>query len=179
MALVSDTKGRIPSGNDLETIYNWLKQNEKIEDNISEISIESLRNVMQRLLSVDKGVFVVQGLKDDMLSYSAGSKYFLTNYSIYEDAGEFIGGIIRSFSPDLAQYIKDLLEKGNDPITLLFEPVLEEDMELFTDQNRHEEIPVFKGMNKKAEWFVDGIKKSGKCLLENLRYHPNTLTQLR
>ena len=36
-----------------------------------------MRNVMQRLLSADKGVYVVKGLKDDMISFTAGSKYFL------------------------------------------------------------------------------------------------------
>lgn len=76
MALVSDAKGNIPSGNDADTIFLELTNDEKIEDGISKNSIESMRNVMQRLLSVDKGVYVVKGLKDGMISYSAGSKFF-------------------------------------------------------------------------------------------------------
>ena len=179
MALVSDAKGNIPTGNEAETIYAQLSEEEKIEDSISSSALESMRNVMQRLLSVDKGVYVVKGLKDGMISYSAGSKYFLTSKAMYEDAGEFMGGIIGAFCPELAKYIKDLLEKGNDPITLLFEPVLEADMEVFTDQNQHEDLPAFKEHGPSMTWFVSGIRDGGKCLLDNFEHHPNPLTQLR
>lgn len=179
MALVSDAKGNVPSGNDADTIFTELNNSEKIEDNITENAMESMRNVMQRLLSVDKGVYVVKGLKDGMISYSAGSKYFLTSKAMYEDAGEFIGSIISGYCPELARYIKQLLDTANDPITLLFEPILEADMEVFTDQNQHEDIPAFKNANEHTKWFVDGIRASGECLLDNLRHHPNPLTQLR
>ena len=179
MALVSDAKGNIPLGNEADTVYAQLSEEEKIEDNISQNAMESMRNVMQRLLSVDKGVYVVKGLKDGMISYSAGSKYFLTSRAMYEDAGEFMGGIISAFCPELAKYIKDLLEKGNDPITLLFEPVLEADMEIFSDQNQHEDLPAFKELGPSMSWFISGIKDGGKCLLDNFKHHPNPLTQLR
>ena len=101
LALVSDAKGNVPTGSELETIYAELAKNEAIEDGIAEGSVESMRNVMQRLLSADKGVYVVKGLKDDMISFTAGSKYFLTRSSIYEDTGEFIGGLIHSYCPEL------------------------------------------------------------------------------
>lgn len=179
MALVSDSKGNVPPGNDADTIFGELTDSEKIEDGITENAVESMRNVMQRLLSVDKGVYVVKGLKDGMVSYSAGSKYFLTSKAMYEDAGEFIGSVIRSYCPRLAKYIKELLNQANDPITLLFEPVLEADMEVFSDQNQHEDIPAFRDMNECTTWFVKGITDSGECLLDNLRHHPNPLTQLR
>lgn len=67
LALVSDAKGNVPTGSELETIYAELAKNEAIEDGIAEGSVESMRNVMQRLLSADKGVYVVKGLKDDMI----------------------------------------------------------------------------------------------------------------
>ena len=139
LALVSDAKGNVPAGSEFETIYSALVENETIEDGISESSVESMRNVMQRLLSADKGVYVVKGLKDDMISFTAGSKYFLTRTSIYEDTGEFIGGLIRSYCPELAEYIKELLDKANDPISLLFEPVLENSMQVF-EKCRHEDL---------------------------------------
>ena len=181
MALVSDAKGNVPKGNEVETIYNQLIENEVIEDNITLNSIESLRNVMQRLLSVDKGGYVVNDLKDSMISYSAGSKYFLTSGTgaPYERGGEFIGGIIKGYCPGLAKYIRNLLEQANDPISLLFEPVLESDMEVFSDQNQYEDIPAFKEMNERMQWFLKGIKDGGTCLLNNLQNHPNSLTQLR
>ena len=79
LALVSDAKGVVPKGNELETVYSALEDDEKLEESVSENALESLRNVMQRLLSADKGVYVVKGLRDDMISFTAGSKYFLSN----------------------------------------------------------------------------------------------------
>ena len=178
LALVSDAKGNVSAGSELETIYSVLAENETIEDGISEGSVESMRNVMQRLLSADKGVYVVKGLKDDMISFTAGSKYFLTRTSIYEDTGEFIGGLIRSYCPELAEYIKELLDRANDPISLLFEPVLESSMQVF-EKNRHEDLPAFKSPNAAVEWYLKGLNESGLCLMDNLKQHPNTLTQLR
>ncbi len=179
MALVSDAKGNIPAGNEVTAIHEWLSETERLEDGISNTTLDSMRNVMQRLLSVDKGVYVVKGLKDSMISYSAGSKYFLTSRAMYEDAGEFVGGIIRGYCPQLAQYIKDLLDAANDPITLLFEPVLEADMEVFADQNQHEDVPAFAEQNSSMDWFLAGVKDAGSCLLDNFKRHPNPLTQLR
>ena len=72
LALVSDSKGNVPGGNEIETVYKECVEDEKIEESIEASSLESMRNVMQRLLSADKGVYVVKGLKDNMLSYSAG-----------------------------------------------------------------------------------------------------------
>ena len=106
LALVSDAKGVVPKGNELDTIYDSMKEREKIEESVTPNALESLRNVMQRLLSADKGVYVVKGLKDDMISYTAGSSYFITRRSMYEDTGEFIGGLIKEYCPDLANYIK-------------------------------------------------------------------------
>ncbi len=182
IALVSDSKGMIPPGNEVETIYGKLIEDKVIEDSIPLNSVDSMRNNMQRLLSVDKGVFVVSGLKDSMISYSAGSKYFLTSGTgaPYERGGEFIGSLIIGFCPKLAKYIKDLLDKANDPITLLFEPLLDDDaMEAFSDREQYKDIPAFIDPNDFTSLFLDGIKNGGTCLLENLRNHPNPLTQLR
>lgn len=178
LALVSDAKGNVPTGSELETIYAELAKNEAIEDGIAEGSVESMRNVMQRLLSADKGVYVVKGLKDDMISFTAGSKYFLTRSSIYEDTGEFIGGLIHSYCPELAEYIKRLLDEAEDPISLLFEPVSESSLQIF-EKSRHEDLPAFKSQNEAVKWYLKGLNESGLCLMDNLKRHPNPLTQLR
>ena len=179
LALVSDAKGRIPAGNESNKVYMDMLEAEQLEEGVSENSVESMRNVMQRLLSADKGVYVVKGLKDGMISYSAGSKYFLTSKAMYEEAGEFIGGIIRAYCPELAEYVKEILEEANDPISLLFEPVLEMDLEVFADQSQHEDIPAFKNPNASVEWFLNGIREGGSTLLDNLKHHTNPLMQLR
>lgn len=132
----------------------------------------------ERLLSADKGVYVVKGLKDDMISFTAGSKYFLTRSSIYEDTGEFIGGLIHSYCPELAEYIKRLLDEAEDPISLLFEPVSESSLQIF-EKSRHEDLPAFKSQNEAVKWYLKGLNESGLCLMDNLKRHPNPLTQLR
>lgn len=179
LALVSDAKGVVPKGNDLETIYNAMVEKEQLEDSIAPNSLEALRNIMQRLLSADKGVYVVKGLTDDMISYTAGSKYFITRRSMYEDTGEFIGGLIKEYCSELADHIKDLLAESNDPISLLFEPVREAEMEQFQAAGKHEELPAFQNISNNTAWYLKGLKESGMCLLENFKAHPNPLTQLR
>lgn len=178
LALVSDSKGNIPPGNELDTIFAQYSDDGTIEEGISKGSVESMRNVMQKLLSADKGVYVLSKLEDKMLSFTAGSKYFLTASSIYEDTGEFIGGLICEYCPELAKYIKGLLDKANDPISLLFEPVLEETMQVY-ERSRHQELPVFKKINAATQWYIDGLRESGICLMNNFEEHSNPLTQLR
>ena len=62
---------------------------------------------------------------------------------------------------------------------MVFEPVLEADMEQFQEDNRHEDIPAFTNINDSTAWYLQGLKDSGLCLLENFKLHPNALTQLR
>lgn len=176
LALVSDAKGVVPKGNDLATIYKAMEEKEQLEDSIAPNSLEALRNIMQRLLSADKGVYVVKGLTDDMISYTAGSKFFITRRSMYEDTGEFIGGLIKDYCPELADYIKDLLAESNDPISLLFEPVQEVEMEQFQAAGKHEELPAFQNISDNTAWYLKGLKESGMCLLESFKAHPNPLT---
>jgi len=179
LALVSDTKGNIPKGNDDDSIYTLLKEEDKIEDSVEKNSVSSMRNLMQKLLSADKGVFVLKDLGESMLSYTAGSKYFLTKGAMYEDAGEFIGSVIKEYCPELTSHIKSLLEDSKDPITLLFEPVLANDSFELTEKNVHEDIPAFKKKGRNMQWYIEGLKESSKCLAVSLRRHPNSLTQLR
>lgn len=180
LALVSDAKGNTPAGNDTAAVHKELLKAERLDEDIDESSLESLRNVIQKLLSSDKGVYPKKGLKDGMISYSAGSKFFLTGRAMYEDIGEFIGDLINSYCPELSAHIKKLLEQATDPISLLFEPVLEEDsMAVWSSGSKHEELPAFKEANEKTNWYIDGLRASGNCLLKNLQSHSNPLTQLR
>lgn len=186
MALVADSKGNPPKdnkGNPLKSsetdyILKQLRENELIEEDVTKESLDSLRSIMQKLLSADKGVYVLKGLADGMLSYSAGSKYFLAGHAMYEDAGEFMGSVLKEYCPELASYIKQLLEDAQDPISILFEPILEEDMESF-EGIAVTDIPAFKNPGPAMEWFIAGLRDSSNCLLNNLKQHPNQLTQIR
>ncbi|MBW8380977.1 MAG: hypothetical protein K0M69_00440 [Youngiibacter sp.] len=177
LSYVSNAAGKIPSGNENAAVYAFLTETERIDEEVGENELESMRNVMQKLLAADKGVY--SGTTDGMVSYSAGSKYFITKKAMYEDAGEFIGGVIKQYCPELASYIKKNLDLANDPITLLFSPVLEDEPEMTFENSVNEDIPAFKHKSSAMEWYLSGIKCGGQCLLENLKSHPNHLTQLR
>ena len=183
MALVMSQKGFTPEGNSTEDIHAFLKDIDAIEDSdaITDTDLEALRNTMQKLLSADKGVFVDKSLSDNMVTFTAGSKFFITGKSMYEDIGEFIGLVLCRYCSDLTNYIKSLLENGNDPITHLFAPVLEDNnTEIYTSKIKPiEEIPAFRDNSDSMKEFIKGLKASSSCLMKNLKNHPNSLTQLR
>ena len=107
LALVSDAKGNVPTGSELETIYAELAKNEAIEDGIAEGSVESMRNVMQRLLSADKGVYVVKGLKDDMQLILSSSK--LEDFIHFEGLPHLYSGRIISDATEATKVIKEVI----------------------------------------------------------------------
>lgn len=183
MALVMSQKGFTPKGNSTEEIHDFLKEIEAIEDSesITDTDLEALRNTMQKLLSADKGVFIDKSLSDNMVTFTAGSKYFITGKSMYEDIGEFIGLVLCKYCSDLTNYINNLLENGNDPITHLFAPVLEDGNTVIYNSNIKpiEEIPAFSDKSDSMKEFINGLKASSSCLMKNLKNHPNSLTQLR
>lgn len=74
--------------------------------------------------------------------------------------------------------IKRLLDEAEDPISLLFEPVSESSLQIF-EKSRHEDLPAFKSQNEAVKWYLKGLNESGLCLMDNLKRHPNPLTQLR
>lgn len=152
LSYVANAAGKTPNGNENAAVYTFLTETERIDEEVGENELESMRNVMQKLLATDKGVY--SGTTDGMVSYSAGSKYFITKKAMYEDAGEFIGGVIKQYCPELASYIKKNIDSANDPITLLFSPVLEDEPEMTFENSVHEDIPAFK------------LKYKGDCLLQ-------------
>ncbi|KWX82525.1 hypothetical protein AMQ83_32650 [Paenibacillus riograndensis] len=178
LSYVSNAKGKVPPANLPEKVLEYLIEKNAIEhEDIDQDELASFRSLLQNLLSADDGVF--SGTDDSMVSYSAGSKYFITRNSLYEDAGEFIGGLIKQYCAPLSNYIHDLLEAGDDPITILFEPVIKEETDRLYDDLRHQDIEVFRKESPALLEYLDGLKKSGECLLAHLQQHPNPLTQLR
>ena len=108
-----------------DRVKELLHESDALDDGIRDDDLTSFRNLLQKLLAADNGVF--SGTDDGMVSYSAGSKYFITSPALYEDAGEFVGSLINKYCPKLCKHIKDILDNENDPISILFEPVAETD----------------------------------------------------
>ena len=153
-------------------------------DKIKPEDISFFRNTLQKLVNVDSGVY---GTDDSMLSYTAGAANFVVTKSLYEDAGDLVGYLIKVYCPELGDYIREILQRANDPISLSFAPVLEDGERKqydfpFTEDKPLDKISAFKdanALNPELKRFLTTLVESGKCLKANLEKHPNTLTQLR
>lgn len=176
LSYVSDAKGKTPKNNTLEKVKELLHESDALDDGIRDDDLTSFRNLLQKLLAADNGVF--SGTDDGMVSYSAGSKYFITSPALYEDAGEFVGSLINKYCPKLCKHIKDILDNENDPISILFEPVAETDTKALASDHL-DEVAIFNTPNAEFVDFTQGLSDAGNCLYKHLRSHPNQLTQLR
>jgi len=188
LSYVISSTGIIPKGNEPESIMQMLNTNNTIDNSeITEKQLAEFRSVLQKLVCADNGVFPAKGkeMKKGMISYTAGSSYFVTpsgtnNIGIHEDAGVFIGGLIKFYCPLLGNYINKILREPNDAISLIFEPVLSQgDPIPFLGLLAHQELSIFNTPNKNLKTFLNSIKESGECLKHQLENHPNKLTQLR
>lgn len=176
LSYVSNAKGKTPKENTLAKVKELLHERDAIDEGIRDDDLISFRNFLQELLAADNGVF--SGTDDGMVSYSAGSKYFITSPALYEDAGEFVGSLIIKYCPSLSQHIKNILENVNDPISILFEPVAETDIKNLASDHL-DEIEIFNKPNDEFKNFTTGLADAGNCLHKHLQSHPNKLTQLR
>ena len=182
LSYVYDAKGQTSKGRDTLSILNWLKEENRISDTISESSLHTLRLFLQQILNADGAVF--SGTDTNMVSYTSGSDSFISGKSMYEDAGELIGTLLSISCPDLTGYIIKTLKDNKDSISLLFAPILDNssvesrpytmkaDLPLCFDPDKIESFP-----NAKA--FLDSLKESGTCLLEHLKLQENKLNVLR
>jgi hypothetical protein len=146
--------------------------------------ISSFRYMLQKLVNVDSGVY---GTDDSMLSYTAGAANFVVKKSLYEDAGDLIGYLIKVYCPELSDYVVQILSNANDPISLAFAPVLNDgETEQYdfpyTDGKPLDKIAAFSdadSLNPKLQEYLNSLSESGKCLKAHLEKHTNKLTQLR
>lgn len=183
LSYVYDAKGQTAIGRDTSSILNWLKESNRINDDVSESGLHTFRLFLQQILNADKAVF--SGTDTNMVSYTSGSDLFISGKSMYEDAGEFIGTLIAISCPELTDFIKKILQDHKDSISLLFSPVLSDtsleerrnylmkgDLPLCFESEGLESFP-------NAKIFLSSLRESGLCLLEHLKLQENKLNVLR
>ena len=188
LSYVISASGIIPKGNEFDSVKQMLNDNKSLDNSeIADWQLDEFRSFLQKLISADNGVYPAKGkeMKKGMISYTAGSNYFVTpsgtnNIGIHEDAGVFIGGVIKSYCPTLGDYIAEILKSTDDAISLAFEPVLSQGESVpFSDLFGHYKLSIFDSPNKNLRVFLSSVKESGECLKNQLETHPNKLTQLR
>ena len=183
LSYVISSSGIIPKGNDFDSVKQMLLDSDAIDSSeITDKQLSDFRFVLQKLISADNGVFPAKGkeMKKGMISYTAGSSSFVTPSGIHEDAGEFIGGLIKEYCPLLNDYINTILKNHDDAISLVFEPVLENgESTIVSGALRHQSVIAFENPGDNLNTYLNSIKESGECLKSQLENHPNKLTQLR
>lgn len=175
LSYVSKKDGKVPAGNELDTVIQMLKDKDALDNDIEKEDLAHLRYLMQRLLSADNGVFPTEQ------SYTAGSRMFITAPDRqHESAGIFIGGVLKRFCPEITKHICELLNREDDQISLLFKPVgaVDEDFTLF-EEIVCEELMIFEEMPQELKEFISSLQKSSTTLCNHLREHTNKLAQLR
>ena len=175
LSFVESKKGRI--GYKTEDIVQMMIENDTIEDDIEITTFEATRRVLQKLLDSDGTYYDISD--KNMVSYPLSSKYFVRPFAMYQDAGEFIGGVIKKYCPELTDHIYQVLDKGDDPISLIFRPVTNDTIMSEYSKDRLSNIRLFNKPNTKLEEYICGIKTGGQCLLHNLENQPNAFTKLR
>jgi hypothetical protein len=176
LSYVSNAKGESPKWRDKKSIREFMSEHGALDSDFCDDYFEAFRGVLQKLVSVDNGVY---GIEDSMLSYTAGSSAFVVAYGMLEDAGDFIGAVIKTYCPELSDYIACILKQEGDPISRAFEPVLAVGELKQYNQIPLEDIEAFKQINPQVQAYLDSLNKAGDCLKSNLEVHPNRLTQLR
>ena len=176
LAFVAGKKdNKPPKGSEPEAVKKLIEEEDCFNVDPSDDDLLSFRTMLQRLLNTDNGMFP----DDGQLTYSAGSKYFIKGKAQYEDAGEFIGGIIETYCTELSEYIKELLDKAEDPISVLLSPVVDESDKEYVAPNKHLDLQAFIEPSAAMKWYLKGLKDSSECLMGNLKKMPNTLSQIR
>lgn len=176
-AFVISKKGIIPNGSHDDEVANLIDTIDCFDEQPDPDTLKAMRSMFQKLLNTDDGMYP----DNSQLTFSAGSKYFIKNRAQYEDAGEFIGGVVKEYCPELAAYIRNVLDAADDPISVLLSPM--QDATTVSEINdadlRHKRIPAFVNQSEAMKWYLKGLNESGTCLKGNLEKMPNTLTQLR
>lgn len=167
---VTDAKGQTKPGCDTAELMNELHSYNIIEDTINNKEIHALRVMMQHLLNADSGVF---GEKGDLVSYSAASEKFVTSRARYEEVGEIGAGIIKEACPELSDYVMRLLHYNDDEISLIFDPI---NCDTVPVENLRP-LPEWIRQSQNPMWdkYVESVRQSGLCLLENITKQPKLL----
>lgn len=170
--------GTIPRGHDLETVYQWLLDNNRILPNeVTREEIKKLRPLLRKVVNADEGVYLH---KDRMESYTAGYCQFLSRDRIAQSGGELVGAWLRKIGAELKECALDSVLDPSDPISLLCLPILEDAEAPVQEEVDWDQLP-FLNRNVPRE-FRDlwaGLAEAATTLSHHLRSHPNKLLRLR
>lgn len=170
--------GPVPKGHELDTIYEYLLNNNRLETDVSKEDIKRLRIVLKNVLNADEGVYMH---RDRMESYSAGYEGFISEDRIAQDGGELVAAWLQVRQSPLLNYIQQSLRDKNDVITSLCTPLFESSTKTLIP-SLDPDLPFLYNSTSlspapKALW--DRLEKSAATLCKHIESHPNKLFGLR
>lgn len=162
IAFVSDKKGNVPKGYELDEVYQFLCDKDVIEEkHFSKDGLQQLRPMLQAALNADGGYFLPD--KTGMRALSGTSIEFMTDETLYADAGDFIGSLIKKCSEALNTTLSMKLREHSDSLSILFEPLLaEEGAKDFSVNEKFEDLRIWKIDTSTS--FFEEFSNSANCL---------------
>lgn len=171
--------GEVPKGHDLDTIYNYLTDQHRLDPaEVKKDDLKRLRVLLKDILNADSGVYMH---KDRMESYSAGYQGFLSEDRIAQDGGELIAAWLTERHSPLVDYVQKKLTAGDDAITYLAGPLLGEPLKVVPvtlDPN----LPFlyhYADLPPVPQRLWAGLTQASATLSQHLFDHPNKLFGLR
>lgn len=173
----SKKDGTIPKGHELERVYQWLLDEGRIDENVTPVSVSQFRPALLKIVAADKPSAVSTG---GMESYSAGHASFVSNDRIAQDAGEFLSAWFSRQAPEFTRLLRDAINTGADPITILAKPLLGDSRPAKMQIENVESIHCFQdSCPAHVSLGMQRLAKAADRLSEQLKRHPNKLVRLR
>lgn len=175
---VSTNKGVVPKGHSLKAVRDWLTENKRIDDEVSDEDLLQLRKLLYRVLHADNAVY-----NGGMESYSAGYRAFVSNDRIGQDGGEFAGFWLMRYAPDLGELVKSSLNNKRDVITIATAPLLDQGWKEYSPEdepaNDLKDVECFVKPTATVQERFGAVANAAATLNQHLRSKGNKLLHLR
>lgn len=173
----SKKDGSVPKGHELERVYDWLTEEDRIDGSVTAASVAQFRPILMKVVAADKPSAVSTG---GMESYSAGHASFVTNDRIAQDAGEFLSNWFSRQAPMFIELVRSAIESSQDPITILATPLFGERKPAKMQIENTENIRCFQEeYSASIAPGMQSLAQAADRLAQHLRSHPNKMVQLR
>jgi hypothetical protein len=174
---VAKNDGSIPRGHELQKVYDELLHADRLNDGVTSQHVEALRPTLLKIVSADRPSAVSTG---GMESYSAGFAGFVSNDRIAQDGGEFLALWLQQHAPPFADLVRATIVEGDDPITVLAQPLLGDPIPARMQIEQPEQIACLRTTAAPSiQQHMAALAGPAVHLARHLEQHPNKLVRLR
>lgn len=166
--------GTVPPKHRLEVVSQELVDLERIDSSISPDQIAHMRRFLKKVVDADNGVFL-----GTMASYTSGTWMTLSNDTIGQEGGEFVGAWLHHSKSPLLHQINACLENGDDIISTLVRPlVMGASGRVHCAEFDFGRVRAFKEPPD-GRVPLSGLAEAAETLALHLKSNPNKLSNLR